>query len=59
MAMIKIVTAESDADVRRWIEYRAHQRAEQDADMIAWLPEQVREFNDEQERTPANHHGLA
>ena len=59
VAMTKIAKAESDAGVRRWIEYRAHQRAEQDADMAAWSPEQVREFNDKQERTPANHRELA
>lgn len=59
IAMTAIAKAESATDTRRWIEYRAHQRAEQDSDMAAWSPEQVREFNDMQERTPANHRQLA
>ncbi len=59
LAMTDIASREVDVDVRRWIAYRAHQRAEQDADMSAWTPEQVREFHEAQERTPQNHRELA
>jgi hypothetical protein len=59
LAMTNIAASETDAEAGRWIAHRARQRAEQDADMGAWTPEQVREFHDEQERTPSNHRQLA
>lgn len=58
LAMTNIAAGEADADSRRWIAHRAHQRAEQDADISAWTPEQVREFHEEQERTPGNQREL-
>jgi len=58
IAMKNIAGGESDPDTGRWIAHRALQRATQDADMDAWTPEQVREFHDEQERTPRNHREL-
>ncbi|XWN33644.1 MAG: hypothetical protein ROR55_11560 [Devosia sp.] len=58
IAMTNIAAGETDADLRRWIAHRAHQRAEQDADLDAWTPEQVREFHNEQKRTPGNHREL-
>nr|WP_278376149.1 hypothetical protein [Brucella anthropi] len=58
IAMKNIAAGESDPDTDRWIAHRALQRATQDADMDAWTPEQVREFHDEQERTPRNHREL-
>lgn len=59
VAMSNIAAGEQNPDTQRWIAHRAHQRAEQDSDMGAWTPAQVREFNDEQERTPRNHRELA
>lgn len=58
LAMTNIAAGEADPHTRRWIAHRARQRAAQDADMAAWIPEQVREFHDEQERTPRNHREL-
>lgn len=58
IAMKNIAAGESDPDTGRWIAHRALQRATQDADMDAWTPEQVREFHDEQERTPRTHREL-
>lgn len=59
LAIKSIADNETDAEAGRWIAHRAHQRAEQDADMSAWTPEQVREFEEEQERTPRNHRELS
>ncbi len=59
LAMTNIAASERDQDTRRWIEHRANQRAAQDGDMTAWTPEQVREFHEEQVRTPRNHRELA
>lgn len=56
--MTSIAASETDAEAGRWIAHRARQRAEQDADTAAWTTEQVREFHDEQERTPRNHREL-
>ncbi|MFP9139272.1 hypothetical protein ACLI1C_19010 [Devosia sp. XGJD_8] len=58
IAMTNIAAGETNADTSKWIAYRALQRATQDADMDAWTPEQVREFYDDQERTPRNHREL-
>lgn len=42
-----------------WFDSKALSRAERDADVNAWTPSQVYEFNDELERTPSNHRDLA
>lgn len=43
----------------KWIKLQAKKRAELDSDMEPWAPEDVREFNDEMERTPKSHKELA
>ena len=44
---------------RKWIKLQAKKRAELDSDMTPWSPTQVREFNQDFERTPGNHKELA
>lgn len=43
---------------RPWFTLHARTKAELDADNRPWSPGQVREFHNEQERTPANHRDL-
>ena len=44
---------------RKLIGHQARKRAELDSDRKSWSPEQVREFNEDFERTPSNHGELA
>ena len=44
---------------RKWIRLQAKKRAEQDSDLEAWSPEDIREFNEKMERTPKTHKELA
>ncbi|TJV19666.1 hypothetical protein [Mesorhizobium sp.] len=58
-AMMEIAKSETEPSTRAWIEYRAHQKAEQEGNISPWTPEQVRDFNAFQERTPQTHRELA
>jgi hypothetical protein len=58
LALVDISADHPDKETRPWAAYRAKAKAAQDADFKAWTPEQVRDFNDRLERTPANHHEL-
>lgn len=44
---------------RAWFSTLTRKKAEQEADMEPWAPEQVREFHDRLDRTPKNHRELA
>ena len=46
-------------DSRSFMKLHAKSRAEQDSDIRAWSPEQVKEFHERLERTPGNHRELA
>lgn len=59
VAMKELADAEDSDSMARWISYRAQRRAEQDGDLPAWTPDQVRDFTVAQERTPASHRELA
>ena len=43
---------------RKWIRLQAKKRAEQDSDLEAWSPEDIRKFNETMERTPKTHKEL-
>ena len=49
----------TDEKTSNWIKRQAKKRAELDSDMTPWSPTQVREFNQDFERTPGNHKELA
>ena len=54
-ALEEISTVHPEEALRSRIARLAKAKAENDADIGAWAPSQVREFQDEMERTPANH----
>jgi hypothetical protein len=56
--MMEIAQTESNPNARKWIEYQAHQKAERDGNMAPWTAAQVCQFNEKQERAPANHREL-
>lgn len=58
LAVEEISRAHPDERSRPWFKLHAKTKAELDADNSPWSPAQVREFCDEQERTPANHRDL-
>lgn len=58
VALQDIAREHPDTTSRSWIGLKAKARAEQDADLSKWSIQQVREFNDRIERTPANHQEL-
>ena len=45
--------------IRKWIKLQAKKIAEQDSDLEAWSPQDVREFNEKMEKTPKTHTELA
>ena len=59
MALVEIAQKHHDKSDRPWIMLDAKTLAEQDGDMGAWSPEQIIDFNNQQERTPRNHKELA
>ncbi|MEN0116732.1 MAG: hypothetical protein AAGD15_08410 [Agrobacterium cavarae] len=59
IAMIEIAGTESDASARSWIRFRAQQKAEREGNLDPWTVDQVREFDEKQDRTPGNHRDLA
>ena len=58
-ALSELAEVHPKEKTRKRIKLQAKMRAEQDSDRKPWLPEQVREFNEEFERTPGNHRELA
>ena len=57
--MMDIAKAQPDESSRQWIMHIAKAKAEQDGDMMAWLPSQVKDFQDKLDRIPGNHRDLA
>jgi hypothetical protein len=58
LALMDISRAHPVQTSRSWMAFHAKGKAARDADLPAWSPRQVRDFNDWLERTPANHHDL-
>lgn len=58
LALIDIAEAHPEKDSRPWIKRLARTKAEQDAEAGPWSIEQFVEFNEQLERTPANHREL-
>jgi hypothetical protein len=59
LALSDIAEAHPEETLRPWFALHVKSKAELDADIDPWLPEQVRDFNDKHERTPSNHRDLA
>lgn len=59
LALVDIASAHPEETLRPWMLHHAKVKAEQDGDIEPWPVEQVREFGDKLERTPANHRELA
>jgi hypothetical protein len=59
LALEEISKVHPEESSRSWFVLHAKTKAEQDADIEPWLPSQVRDFQDELARTPANHRELA
>ena len=59
IALIEIANEHPDDAVRPWVKLHAKTRAEQDGDIVSWVPSKVRDFHDKLERTPTNHRELA
>jgi hypothetical protein len=59
LALREIAEAQTDRGLKSRILALSRQKAEREADMKPWSPEQVREFHEEQQRTPRDHQELA
>lgn len=59
LALMDISRLHPVKEMRAWMLHHAKTKAEQDGDLDAWTPVQVRTFAYEIERTPANHRDLA
>jgi hypothetical protein len=57
-ALQEISAHHPNSSSRPWMALQAKEKATLDANMAPWSPDQVREFNDRQERTPATHRDL-
>lgn len=57
-ALRKIAETHPNEKSRQWALLQAKTKAEQDGDIGTWKPEQVKDFNDQLERTPSNHKEL-
>jgi hypothetical protein len=58
-ALMAIAKDHPEEGHRPWILLRTKAKAEQDGDMVPWMPQQVREFHEKLDRTPGNHKELA
>jgi hypothetical protein len=58
LALMEITETHPNEKSRLWAMLQAKTKAEQDGDIESWLPEQVKDFNDQHERTPCNHKEL-
>lgn len=59
LALNELARVHLKEKTRKWIKLQAKKRAEQDSDMEPWSTEQVRDFNEDFERTPGTHKELA
>lgn len=58
IALAEMARAHPEEESRPWMSFQAKAKATIDADIAAWTPAQVRDFNDHLVRTPANHREL-
>lgn len=58
LALLEMAHAHPDEESRPWMDFHAKSKAAADADVDAWTPSQVREFNRMLINTPANHREL-
>lgn len=58
LALLDMARAHPEEDSRPWMNFHARTKAAIDADVAAWTPGEVREFNDSLTRTPHNHREL-
>ena len=58
LALLDMARAHPEARSRSWMSFHAKNKAAIDADVAAWTPGQVREFNDALVSTPSNHREL-
>ncbi|MDG5487689.1 hypothetical protein NYR55_03495 [Sphingomonas sp. BGYR3] len=58
LALLEMARAHPAEDSRPWMTFHARAKAAIDADIAAWTPGEVREFNDTLIRTPRNHREL-
>lgn len=58
LALMDISRAHPTEASRPWAAFHAKEKATLDADSSAWSPQQVRDFHDQLDRTPANHRDL-
>lgn len=58
LALLEMARAHPEAESRPWMSFHARNKAAIDADVSAWTPGQVREFNDTLVNTPTNHREL-
>ncbi|MFK0689893.1 hypothetical protein ACFX5Q_17030 [Mesorhizobium sp. IMUNJ 23033] len=59
LALQEISQSHPEVESRPWFAHLAKVKAEQDSDIVPWMPAHVRDFHDKLERTPANHRELA
>ena len=58
LALMEISVSHPNSKSRPWLASHAKEKATLDADMPPWSPQDVRDFNDRQERTPRTHRDL-
>jgi len=58
LALMEMARAHPEEDSRPWMSFHAKTKAAIDADVTAWTPGEVREFNDNLTRSPRNHREL-
>ena len=59
LALNELAMVHPKEKTRKWISLQAKRRGEQDSDLEPWSPEQVKDFNEQIERTPQTHKELA
>jgi len=59
LALLEVAEEAHHPRMRSWILKRAREKAEQEGDLEAWSPDQVRDFQQNHERTPRSHKELA
>lgn len=58
LALMEIAETHPNEESRQWIMIQAKTKAEQEGDIEAWSPAQVKDFYEKLERTPRNHKEL-
>jgi hypothetical protein len=59
VALMEIANAHPEENYKPWFAQQARAKAESDADIGAWSPQQVHEFHQKVDCTPTNHRDLA